>query len=476
MPFATLASSHYVRDGIGDPQKILINAYSEENETDPQRRAKLVRRPGSRNLDTGAVIQSNLRGIGQADGHASGHIILIDDATVRTYDPDAGTYGTLTGTLTGSDRAQITFQALEGAILSGGDLFVSTGTSVAAVSDADWATLLSDHSQTDFTSITSISQRLIATYGDRAAFSDTLDFNNTTTLSYVTAESAPDGIVGAAVAGGLLYLFGSKTVEPWIPTGDSTLPFRVQRPVIQRGCLARDTIKLLDNTLFFVADDYTVRRIDGVVTRVVSVPWVVRALEAENPSDLIASVMEVENHSFYIINGVKCCLVYDIPTQEWIGFQTYGSDTWAPTRIIQVGSQLYAAGRNDKTFVQLSRSYVSDNQADAGTFGTEIVVDFTAHVSVPGGRPAIPSIRLDGVRGRGAASDVTQEAMVEMALSKDGGNTFGPWRSRSLGRQGQYGRRPPIWRQNGRANEEQLIMRFRSNDFAAVTAVALGED
>ncbi|MCR9194899.1 MAG: packaged DNA stabilization protein gp10 [Hyphomonas sp.] len=469
MQMARVAAGHYEPDGVGDGRKVCINLYSELNENDPNRPMRHVVRPGSLDRDLAGVLSKIPRGIGQTDGHASGHVLVVDDVTVRTFDPSTVTWGTLTGSLAGSDRVQMAFSEVEGAILANGSIYVSTGSAVAAATDADYATLLSNHSQTAFTSITSLGQRLIATYGSRFCYSDTLDFNNTTTLSFYTAESSPDALVAAVALQGSLYLFGTETIERWIETGDNDAPFRPQTSsVMNRGCLARDTIAQLDNTLFFVGDDYAVYRLNGLTPVLISKPWLARKLRAENASDLVASYMELEGHSFYILNGKNGCYVYDASTREWFVWETYDQNTWEWSQTVEAAGNHYAISRLGSNFAQLSRDYPQE-------LGVEIVIEWSAHLPVIGGRRPIPSIRVDGTKGRGSAADITQDAYISMALSKDNGITRGAYRSRSIGKQGEY-RKRAIWRQNGRAREPQVIAFFRSNDPMIVNGVAVGED
>ncbi len=476
MPMARIAAGHYEPDGVGDGRKVCINLYSEPNENDPNRPMRHLVRPGSLDRDTGNALTSTPRGIGQTDGHAGGNVLVLDSATVRTFNPADATWGALTGAIAGDDRAQFAFSEAEGAILANGEIHVSTGAAVAAATDADYATLLSNHGQTVFTSITSLGQRLIATYGSRFCFSDTLDFNNTTTLSFYTAESSPDALIAAVALQGSLYLFGTETIERWVETGDNDAPYRPQTSsVMNRGCIARDTIVQMDNTLFFVGDDYSVYRLNGLTPQMVSKPWVTRRLRAESPGDLVASRMEYEGHAFYILNGANGCYAFDAMSQEWFLWKTYNSDTWEWSQIIEASGNHYAISRSAARFAELSRSYEGDYQASAATYGTEIVVEFTAHLSVQGGRKAIPTIRIDGTKGRGSGSNVNADAYVSMALSKDNGLTRGTYRERSIGKQGEY-RKRAIWRQNGRAREPQVIAFFRSNDPQIVNAVIVGSD
>ena len=160
MPMARVAGGHYEPDGVGDGRKVCINLYSEPNENDSNRPQRHVMRPGAQDRDTGNVLNNVPRGMAQVDGHADGKILVIDGDTVRTVTTSA-VWGALTGTISGSDRVRMAFSEAEGAILSGGQIYVSTGSAVAAATDADYATHLSNHSQTAFLDIASIGQRLL---------------------------------------------------------------------------------------------------------------------------------------------------------------------------------------------------------------------------------------------------------------------------------------------------------------------------
>jgi hypothetical protein len=467
---ARVAAGHYEPDGVGDGRKVCINLYSEPNENDPNRPMRHVVRPGAADRDTGNVLTNTPRGIGQVDGHANGKILVVDGVTVRTYDPAAGAWGTLSGSLAGADRVQMAFSEVQAAILADGRIFISDGASVTEETDADYELHQNNHGGAAITSIASIGQRLLFSYGSRWGWSDTLDFNSTSTTYFVTTEDSPDENVGIAVLNSLVYVFGTETIQPYAQTGqEGAAAFRPQvGSTINRGCLARDTIAQLDNTLFWVGDDFGVYRLNGLTPALISKPWLSRRLRAENKADLVASYMEIESHSFYVLSGANGCYAYDASTGEWFLWKSYGQNTLEWSQIVEASGDHFAISRLNSAFAQLSRDYVTD-------LGTEIIIEWTAHLPVLGGRKAIPSIRVDGAKGRGSVADANVDAHVSMALSKDNGITLGNYRERSIGKQGEY-RKRAIWRQNGRAREPQVIAFFRSNDPQFVNGVAVGED
>ena len=75
--------------------------------------------------------------------------------------------------------------------------------------------------------------------GNRQAFSGSqiLDPGNLDALDFASAEARPDPLVGLKVSHGELILFGSTSVEWWVPTGNFLAPFqRLPGAVIDIGC------------------------------------------------------------------------------------------------------------------------------------------------------------------------------------------------------------------------------------------------
>lgn len=481
MPDAQIASSHFEPDGYGDARKFCVNLYPEPNGGDPQRRMRLVNTPGSVLLDDGDTLATAVRGLFQADGYAGGKLVVPDGVTVRLYAPATGVWSALSGSISGTDRVRVAFGEVQAGFLAGGAFFVSAsaGTSIAAASDADWATLLSDHGQTAFTSIATMGQRALLTYGSRFAFSTALEFNTTTTLSYYTAENAPDGIVAGVVLGDIYYVFGTQTIEPWVQTGNNDNPFNpIVGQVIDRGTLTDDTVIKIDNALVFAGDDRAIYRLNGLTPVMLNPedPWVTRYLQTVDKSDIVFGKMETEAHKFLLIWTPNKCLAFDFaPGGGWTIRRTYGSDTWEWVFHVSTGGKYYAAN-TATTLVELNRAYKSDRMADADTFGTEIVREFSAHLPVKAGAPAIGQIRIEGTKGIGLSSGQGSDPLVEMAISNDKGNTAGPYRPRSLGAIGEYGARTS-WEQNGRAVPEQTVLHFRWSDPVGFlpSRVAIGE-
>src|SRR5262245_58526090 len=89
-------------------------------------------------------------------------------------------------------------------------------------------------------------------------------------LNFDTAEGSPDNLVGMKVDHRQVLLFGERSLELWMNTGIAGFPFeRLEPGFAECGCANGRTIAKLDLSVFHVADDLTVRRLEGLTpTRV----------------------------------------------------------------------------------------------------------------------------------------------------------------------------------------------------------------
>ena len=473
VPMATSAASALV---LGLPAKRCHNVYPEPHPNDPEDDIALVESPGSLQRNTFAA---PVRGMWQADGHASGRVLIAQGTTVSTFAPSTNTVSALTGSTAGTDRGDFAFTESEGFGLFNGGLYVSTGTAIAAVTDAQFATLLSDAGETAFTSVATMGQRGLFTYGPRFGFTAVLDMDDVTALSYYTAESSPDNLIAGRVVGELYYLFGTQTIEPWAQTGDSDDPFALQPGMTQQvGCMCRDGIVRADNTLFFIDNAGNPRRLAQGSSPILNPkdPWVTTLLKAAGAANIRGMVYEDSAHVFVIWRMPTACVVYDVLMQEWHTRDTNETDTWRWTSMVTAGTRVFV-GDDAGQFDELSRDYTSESMADASTMGTEIVREFTAYLPVKAGRMAVKTARLDSAKGVGAATGQGSAPVIAMRQSRDAGNTWSSWSSRTLGAQGVYDARS-IWRRRGRAKDKGLVFQFLKSDpvKCAYLGVRVNED
>lgn len=461
------------------PEKLCRNLYAEPDPTDPSREMTLRRTPGSLSR---ASFASGVRGMWQDGKLAGGKILVGQGTSLSTYDPATGTAGALTGSIAGSDRGDFCFLEIAGWGLFNGALYWSDGSAITAVADVDFAALLSDAGESAFTSVATIGQRGIFTFGNRFGYTAAVtaaagDIDDTTALNFYTAENSPGIVVAARVVSESLLLFKTQALEVWSKTGSSEDPFSPQLGMTElTGCLCRDGIVVADNSAFWVDDAGNVRRWQAGGSPIISEPWVAQRLRDAGAANIVSFWRQDRGHLFVYWRTPDITMCFDALTRRWHTVNTNPESTWRYTAMAAAGLRTFV-GDATGAFDELSDSHHSEHMPDAATMGTEIVRSFMAVLPVQKGYPEIAAIRLESAKGTGLAAGQGVDPIVWLAQSDDGGATFGPERARSIGAQGQYSTRT-IWRRNGRARPPARVLRFRYSDpaDAAFTGIVINED
>lgn len=474
----SFASGAYKEVAPGTPARVCENLYQEKVDTDPKRPLKLVKAPGSLALPDWVT---TARGYAQADGFASGKILVVVGTALKTYDPLTGIVGTITGTIAGTDRVQFAFTSRpEVAVLGNGVLHFSLGATVAASTDVDFPT--------GITSVTSIEQRFVFSYGvaGRWGYTEVLVGDNTTALSYYTAEYAPDALVAVFAIAAKLIPFGTETYEEWYPTGDSDNPFRRgSGRVVETGCLCRDSIRKLDNTVYWIDQNCSVRRIGSAETPdIVTHPAIARQIRETDTADIICMIYQVDDHAFYVVRLPTGCFVLDPGMGEWhtritnlTDTITNLTDTWRYGWIVYVTStkKHYVGDFSGVGFAILSRDYLSEHMPDATTMGTEIVIRGTGFASISEGLEAVNSLRIEGAKGQGLSNGQGSAPVMLLRVWK--GDHWSNSISRSIGAIGKYATRT-IFRRLGLHRAPGFYFEYSTSDPVVITidGVAMNED
>lgn len=148
-------------------------------------------------------------------------------------------------------------------------------------------------------------------------------------LNFATAEASPDNLVGMKVDHRQVLLFGKKTIEIWENTGASGFPFeRAINGFVEIGCLSGRSIAKQDNSVFWLADDYTIRRLDGATPLRVSTHAVEQSIVGATISACRSFSYAQGGHLFYVLTFPEITWVYDCTTGKWHNRSTYGYNYW----------------------------------------------------------------------------------------------------------------------------------------------------
>lgn len=288
----------------------------------------------------------------------------------------------------------------------------------------------------------------------RFYWSEVNDAANIDPLSFATAETGPDAIIGMATLVDDLYLFGAQTVEIWAVTGDSDLPFsRPPGRKYNRGCISKGSITYADNALFWVGENLIVYRSGADPQRVSDFSVEERISRSSNPSGITAWSITREGHELLVMNipgsGSVC---YDLSNQKWSEWSSYQRANFRGRCAIMVSGIPYIGDDQLGTIGTLSTDVDQD-------YGDPITQLTSFWIDQPGGIATLNNIVLQGARGQGRLNEQIPD--VGMRLSKDQGQTFTPWDYRETGGTGQYSHRA-VWLRQGQIVEPGILGEFRS--------------
>ncbi|QDP53234.1 MAG: putative packaged DNA stabilization protein [Prokaryotic dsDNA virus sp.] len=267
-------------------------------------------------------------------------------------------------------------------------------------------------------------------------------------LNFGTAEADPDNLVGMKSDRAQLWLFGESSIESWDTTGGSDFPFRrTINGAITKGCLSGRTVQRLDDVILFLADDFTVRALQGGVANRISNFGIEQSLQADTSVKLSEGfTWSYQGHNYYAIWTPNQCHVYDLSTGSWHRRQTLGRDTWRFTSAAQYYNDVVFGDRLGALTVTLGSDSLPPNyqggkfSEEPSYYGLELHqpqrMEWTYQPIRNGQRMYHKRLEIivDVEPGTVATSThARREPMVTLESSDDGGVTFQPLAQRSMG-------------------------------------------
>jgi hypothetical protein len=295
------------------------------------------------------------------------------------------------------------------------------------------------------TSVAFLNSSFYATLPGTRTFIKSQPLDGTLWTPYVfgTKENASDLLLELDVINGTLVLFGQLTTEFWQDAGLSPLPVqRINGSTQNWGLAAIHSHVHAGNTIMFlgVNPDGGIRVIllNGYTATPISSSDVDSLIESFSVvEDATALVYSAYGHSVYQLTfpSENRTICYDLTTQMWHEAQT-GLDP--------VGRHYANLG-----FTFAKKNYVTDfesgniYQLDMDTYtdnGQAIRREVcTRHIRSDGNELFLEQLALEFETGVGNAA--APNPVVTIRISRDGGRTFGPEKTKPLGAVGAFIRR-----------------------------------
>jgi hypothetical protein len=375
-----------------------------------------------------------------------------------------GTVFSVTGTLPGSDGVTL---ARNNRVTTGGPDVVAVRESGGAYVIATLGNTVSAYPDADLpatvNSVCAIDGYLVFTCPDGRAFATDLNTTAVNALSFGAAEAKPDGLMRAVPHGGVVYMMGTETIEPWRDVGASPFPFGRDATVIPVGLLTTMAVAGFELgwalNAYFVAHDGTVRELAGYDTSIVSTPAVERFIAASTVSTLEASVFTSRGRAYFALSSDQGTWVLDVRSGAWHERVSTGATRWRAQRSVKSNGAWIVGDTLSASLLKIDDAVRTENGAALNP-----VVTSAPARSFPA-RAAIPDLHANFSQG--------SVGTVSMRSSRDGGATWSAARTRPLG-----GKRVQPWTRMGLASAQGLVVEFTvtgGTDFAFMGAHAGAE-
>lgn len=370
------------------------------------------------------------RGLYKEDGVYSGDLFDVSGTTLYRD-------GVSVGTIAGTDRTEWAYTVDGLFILGNGVVYQYNGTTLTATSFPDSASVAS---------ITQLNSVLVAVRADTGTIYFRIPGDTTwNALDFFSAERKPDPAVAVRTLGDVLYVFGTATIEQFAPTGSSRTPFqRIGGVVINRGLKDRDSLALMDNTLFFTGEDNIDYRLTEGAPARISDHGIEERIQASTTAKSFA--FSWQGHTIRVLGLDDETLAYDVAG----GWAQYTYDGGAfPSLGLYDGETTYVGGAEIWTFADRN----TDDAAQMERLFTAVL-------------PADAPISCDCLEVQlspGVSTIDAEPALIQMRWSDDQGRTWTDWKEASTGFGGEY-RKRVRFRRLGMADSPGRAFEIRTTD------------
>lgn len=421
----------------------LLNCYAEALPQDAKSGVLLTRSPG--------VAAWTTVGNGPIQGafFAMGSLFVVSGT--KLYEVDENGNDTELGDIGTVSNLDIDSNGSSLVVVNEPNAFYWNGTTFGQITDADGTSR-------GFADVEFVDNWLLFREPDSGRFfgADLGSATSFDALNFATAEGFPDDLVGMKVDHREVVLFGSETIELWSNTGIAGFPFeRTINGFLEIGCLNGRTVAKQDNTIMWLADDYTVRRLNGTTPVRISTHSVEQSIVTATIAAGRAYAYSQDGHLFYVLTFPEVTWVFDATTQEWHERQTYGEAYW----IAHCHAQAY--GREFVGDATSNRVGYLDPQTYT-EWGNTMRMEWTYQPVYAEQRLAFHD-RLEIVLETGVGLTTGHGSDPEMMLdySNDGGQTWTALPNKSIGAMGRYDTRV-VWSRLG--SSRQRVYRAAVSD------------
>lgn len=299
-------------------------------------------------------------------------------------------------------------------------------------------------------------------------------------LDFGSAESNPDGITCPVVNRNQLFIAGTETQEAFQNIGGADFPWQRSGLFIQKGIETQFLVAELSDTFIFIGsglnESPAIWAFDGSgVVKISTHPIesILQRLSTDEIADSFAWSY-AQNGAYFVGFSIgETALVYDLTSKRWHerksqiddGVNPAYSTQWRVSSMCKAYGVLIGFDNHDGRYGVIDPDEYQE-------YGRNIIRRVaTQPFQNNMDSFSVPSIELTIESGVG--NSLVSDPLIRMDFSNDG-KTFGPDRSRPMGKIGDYKRRA-IWRRNGRM-PRFCVVRFTMSEPVKPVIIQLTAD
>lgn len=209
--------------------------------------------------------------------------------------------------------------------------------------------------------------------------SDVGNPTNWNALSFISANSEPDKLVGISKHINYIYAFGEWSTDVFYDAGNATASPLASAPSyrLEIGCANGDSIVQYEMTVAWVGTNNTegpgVYILDGVSPVRVSNPFIDRILTTSSLQNVRAYTIKFNGHTLYVLTllDINVTIVYDMNEKQWYQWTSWAADNsgnyaeqcFQPTFYVGNAFNYYLLDNSNGLIYTLSSNYYTDNGA-----------------------------------------------------------------------------------------------------------------
>lgn len=266
-------------------------------------------------------------------------------------------------------------------------------------------------------------------------------------LDIASAEGAPGNLLNFIIDHREIILAKSQNMEIWYDAANSPgSPFsRSPNGFLEIGCGAAASLCKQDNSVHWLANDLTTRKLDGGTPTRTSQHGIESILQRlSRTTDCFAMTYTQEGHLFVVFTFPFAgrTFVLDVTTKEWHERDSLGHSYWRPSCIVQAyEKQIVGDSFSGKLGILDPDTHEEwgEPQRVAWTYQP---------MYATGNKIIFRRFELGYNPGDATIDGQGSNPLATLKISKDNGNTFTVRPTRSLGVRGDYTARA-VWWNNG---------------------------